>query len=162
MKKAQIKMGETLAVLVIFFFLVVFGLTFYTKMQTLSIKRISEKENSLKAVQVAQRISFMSEFQCSFNNVQKDNCFDLLKVDAFNSAFLSNSDDYLLYYYDWFEYSNISIKKIYPDEGEIYLIYENVPNKYKKELSTKVPISLYDPREDRYYLGMMDVIFYAD
>ena len=159
LKKSQIKMGETIAILVIFFFLLVFGFSFYVRMQKQSFKRLEQKQLDLKAVQIAQKASFFPELQCSFKNVMQDNCFDLLKMEAFNSTM--GNEDIKADYYDDFEYSDIRATKIYPPPIKTYPLYENSLAGSSINLSTRVPISLYNATSKQYYFGMLEVFTYS-
>ncbi|MEM4263654.1 MAG: hypothetical protein QW666_02040, partial [Candidatus Woesearchaeota archaeon] len=103
MDKAQIKMFETIGVLVIFFFLLVAAASFYFQIQKSSLQRELDKQVQLRAMQVVQRALHMPELDCSFVNVQKDNCFDLLKMSALSSHLGTNpQEDYLVDYYSIF------------------------------------------------------------
>ena len=78
-RKAQIQMGESVAILFIFFILVVFGFVFYMNVMRGSAKVQMEENIQLKAIGIAQKASFLPELQCSEENVRVENCIDLLK-----------------------------------------------------------------------------------
>lgn len=60
-RKAQLKMFETIAVLVVFFFLIVFGVSFYFVMQRSSYNKQVERNMQITAIDIAQKISDIPE-----------------------------------------------------------------------------------------------------
>ncbi|MFC1723967.1 hypothetical protein ACFL0V_07565, partial [Nanoarchaeota archaeon] len=79
-RKAQIKMGETIAILFIFFILLVVGAVFYMNIARSSMKKDIQESYDLKAIELAQVISFLPEVQCTESNVVRASCFDLYKI----------------------------------------------------------------------------------
>ena len=81
----QMKMFETVAVLIVFFFLIAFGLMFYGMIKSKTMQ--SEKEDRLQsnAIELAQKVSFLSELDCSQTSIKKENCFDRYKIKAFSN-----------------------------------------------------------------------------
>jgi len=73
--KAQIKMFETIGVLVIFFFLLVAGVAFWFNVQQRGLQKQLARMDDLQSIQVVQRALFMPELDRSFVSVQKENCF---------------------------------------------------------------------------------------
>ena len=140
MKRAQIQIGETIAVLFVFFILIVIGFIFYVKVIKGNIEVEQEELSQLKSVGIAQRVMFMPEIQCSDYNIISDNCVDVFKLNIAQSAIKENE----LYYYDLLEFSNITITQIYPDEAK-WGIYSRKTEDARSKFVTNVPISLYDP-----------------
>ncbi len=152
--KGQIKMFETIAVLVVFFILLMFGLTFYSKIQKITLNRELEEIAVLKAIDTSEQISFLPELQCV--GVQDIDCIDILKIDA--AEFII--DENRLDYFDTFGFSNVFIIEVYPDTGEEWEIY-NLPKKEDKgKLATQFPVSLHDPIEDTYSFGVLTIEIY--
>ena len=81
-RKSQIHMLETIAVLAVFFILVILGFVFYTKMYKSGVEEEKEETIELSAVKIAQRAATLPELQCSENDVVRDNCVDRLKLYA--------------------------------------------------------------------------------
>jgi hypothetical protein len=158
--RAQIKMAETIAILVIFFFLVVFGFAFYVRIQGSSFIRQNDENSDLKSIQIAQKASFLPELQCSFKNVQKDNCFDLLKVDSFSVMLNKTEGDVYQHYYDVFGMSEIRIAKLYPADKEYVLYRPNLTGLEAYKMH-RVPVSLYDATAKMYYFGLLTVKYYG-
>lgn len=162
MKKAQIKMFETMAVLVIFFFLLVGGAAFYFQVQKSSLQREIEKQEQLQSFQVVQKALFLPELDCSFVSIQKDNCFDKLKV-AVLSGLLSENEDMLVDYFVFFGFSEIRIYQVYPvNESFSHTLYSNTPDSYTSVIKTQSPVLLFDAVENRYDFGVVEVDVYAE
>lgn len=155
MKKAQIHMMETIAVLFIFFIMVFIGIIFYTNIMASKVTQKQEQFQELSTVQVAQIASSLSEFSCTKPDIVSSNCIDLLKLKYAKDII----DDNIGEYFDLFGYANITVKKIYP-EGETYELYT-----YKGNLTSKsptfFPISLYEPINETASFGLMTVEVYS-
>ncbi len=156
-KKAQLQMGETIAILIIFFIFVAVGLVFYTKMMESGIDVKREENIQLEAVKVAQRASFLPELQCSEENIRKDNCVDLLKLDVAGRLI---KDNMLNIYYDTFGLSRITIKEVFPGDKE-WILYNATPEKWLDKKSTFIPIALSNYTARNYYFGVMEVEVYV-
>ena len=143
-KKAQIQIFETIAVLVVFFILLGIGFIFYTKVIKSNIESDTAEISQSKSVSIAQRVMFLPEIQCSEDNVPKEDCIDTLKLDSAISVI--NKPENSLYYYDLFEFSDISIKEIYPSSGVAIQLYSKITTDYKNKFQTNAPVTLYDPK----------------
>jgi hypothetical protein len=82
-KKAQVKMTETVFILLIFFILLGLGLIFYGNVQKTLIGKGIKEGFEKKAVLISQKATFMPEVQCSFKNNIIDSCYDLYKLQGF-------------------------------------------------------------------------------
>lgn len=163
-KKSQMKMMETISVLIIFLILLVFIMIFYIGMSKSTSGKTEDERSSLKAIEISQYASYMPEFQCSSKNIIKENCYDILKMNAFidfttnyyNGSLVLNTT-----YYDLFKYSKIFVYEIYPDDRN-WTVYEKFPPKGvigSKE--SHIPISLYDATTDEYTFGILNVKIYS-
>jgi len=164
MRRAQIKMFETMAVLVIFFFLLVGGAAFYFQIQKSSVQRDVEKQQQLLAFQVVQKSLFLPDLDCSFVSIQKDNCFDKLKVKQL-SVLLNDpeNEDFLIDYFNVFGFADIKITQIYPvNESFSYTLYKNIPVDYSSIIKTQSPVLLFDVINKRYDFGIIEVDVYAE
>src|SRR3989344_8148462 len=103
--RAQIKMTESFAVLVIFFILLAIGLIFYGSVQRTLVGQQKEETIDKKAVELAQVIANAKEFQCSFDSIIDENCFDLYKIQAFST--MVGDQSVFLYYRRLFGSSTI-------------------------------------------------------
>jgi len=161
-KKAQIKMFETIAVLLIFFVLIGFGLIFYGKIQSQGVQENQDENFELKAIQTAQLVSFLPELQCTSPTsitIVDDNCFDLLKIKALSEIIKNNPKLKNEYYYDIFGSSKISVEQIYPSEMN-WDIYDKPPSNKKSMSSIKIPISLYNASSNENNFGVLNIDVY--
>jgi len=154
-KQAQIQIFETIAVLVVFFILLGIGFIFYTKVIKSNIESDTAEISQSKSVSIAQRVMFLPEIQCSDDYCPKEDCIDTLKLDSAISVI--DKPENSLYYYDLFEFSDISIKEIYPSSGVAILLYSKATNDYKNKFQTNVPVTLCDPRTHTNKFGMITI-----
>ena len=146
-------MAETIAVLFVFFILIIVGFIFYGKVIMGNLESQKDEFSQLHSVTVAQKAMFLPELQCSEDIVEEiTGCFDVLKIEASQDLITKNSR----YYYDLFEYGNVSIKQIYPDENE-WPIYSRKLESFESRFITNIPISLYNPVTRRYGFGILTV-----
>ena len=158
-RKAQIQIGETVAVLFVFFILVIIGIIFYVKIIRGNIESEIQEASQLSSIGIAQRVMFLPELQCSNDNVIKENCIDILKLNNAENLMSGNE----VYYYDLFEFSNIIVSEIKPDgtSGEPSNIYLRTLDKFKNKFVTNVPISLYNPTTKRNSFGLLTIETYS-
>lgn len=150
--KSQIQIGETIAVLFVFFILIIIGFIFYVKVIKSNIELEKEELSQLKSVGIAQRVMFLPEVQCSADNIIIDNCVDIMKLDPAQSLMKQNE----IYYYDLLEYSNVSIVQIYPNEAR-WNLYSRKTSDFKSKFVTNVPVSIYDPAARKHGFGIMTI-----
>ena len=151
-------MGESIAVLIIFFIIVVIGFVFYMNVLNASSEIEKEENLQLKAIEIAQMASFLPELQCSQDNVRRENCIDLLKLEAAEGLIRKNNI-YHMYYNDIFESSNISIEQKFPTNKR-WILYENIPENYTNKISTFIPISIFDEKNEQYNFAILSVKVY--
>jgi hypothetical protein len=154
-RKAQLKMGENIAIMFIFILLVVFGMVFFFKIQTAGMKIKQDENLQLAAVQIAQRVSFLPELRCSSENVVVPDCYDSLKMKFINTSIKEDEG----YYYEIFGFSTIWVEEIFP-KTDSWLVYNNTGGKKEMPSTFQVPISIYDPLTSSlgsYYFGILHV-----
>ncbi len=150
-RKGQISMFETITVLFIFMVLIALSMIFYFKAQRNDVKKMIRESNRLESVNIAERASFLPELRCSFSNIAVINCIDLLKAEKFNSL----ASDEPEIYYDLFRFSNITLKQVYPEEGEWELYYRASNYTYKSE--TWIPVSIFNASSSSFNFGILIV-----
>ncbi len=160
MKKAQIKMFETIGVLVIFFFLLVTGAVFYFKMQESAFQKELAKQAQLRSLKAAQRAVFLPELDCSLVSVQRENCFDRIKLSALQKL-IEGEQHVHDEYFKTFGYANISVRQVFPASDFGMTIYYYPPDEYRRALQSRLPVLLYDPVSRDYAFGIMEVTTYA-
>ena len=146
---------ETIAVLFIFFILVVMGFVFYAKILKGNLGQQKEESVQLNAIEISQRASSLPELQCSEDNIVSDNCIDLLKLEAASGIMQQNAE----YYYDRLLFSRITVKEIYPNNHE-WILYNRPLGKFSNNITTNIPILLFDRIENKNSFGIMAVELY--
>jgi len=149
MRKAQFKMFETIAILVVFFFILILGLTFYASVEKKKIETTSSEFKQLKEVEIAQLISYMPELECP-TSLETENCIDLYKVLVIKDIFSSKKS----YYYDLLGYSTITVY----DLDKEYLIYDNP--KQGSFSRMYIPVSLYNATKKIKQFGILNITIY--
>ncbi len=152
-------MGETMGILIIFFFLVIFGFSFYTNIQKWTFEQQKRVNLELNIIKLYQRAKFMSEFQCSFKDISVDNCYDMYKLQAFEQL-IDKEDGVKDYYINMFGTSQINIVEIYPGNAKYY-IYNNSIGSYTYKEVVGIPISIYNATSKRYALGLLNITVYS-
>ncbi len=151
-RKSQVQIGETIAVLFVFFILIVISFIFYVKVIKGNLESEKTELSQLSSVGIAQRVMFLPEIQCSEDNVIIDNCIDVMKLKPAKDSINQNE----IYYYDLLEFSNVSLSQVYP-AGETFTLYSRKIEDYKSKFTTNVPISLYDPVTRKYGFGVLTI-----
>ena len=167
-RKGQIKMMETIAVLLVFLILLSFVVVFYANMSTSSQGSDQADKANLQAIQIAQLISYMPEFQCSSRNIIIENCFDILKMQAFmNYTTTTDGGQNALdtSYFDLFAYSHIVVQGIYPDDDSEWTVYSRQPSATRYNNQTVfIPVSLFNataPGDSRYMFGLLNITVHS-
>ncbi len=111
-RKAQIRMSETIAILFIFFVLVLFGLIFYFKFQQVSLKEKQQELLAARAMDATLRTIFLPEVQCSNAEAEpEDNCLDVLKLRHAGEIIQVHASEY---YFQLFSFADITVYQLYP------------------------------------------------
>ena len=149
-------MFETVAVLIVFFFLLGIGLTFYAQSQRGELAKLKASQFELTAVQTASRAMAMPELDCSYASVRTPNCFDKRKLTAFGQ--LTRDLDTLLAYAGVFGQANISVREVYPGTAA-WLLFSNLPppNQTGSSELVQLPIALLDPEGEVRAFGILEV-----
>ena len=145
-------MMETIAVLFILFILVVMGFVFYAKILKGNLELQKEESVQQNAIEVAQRAASLPELQCSEDNIVSDNCIDLLKLKSASEIMQQND----VYYYDRLLFSKITVNEIYPDDNE-WTLYSRPLEDFSNKITTSIPISLFNPIQNKNAFGIMTV-----
>jgi hypothetical protein len=157
-KKAQMKMMENIAIMIIFFLLVALGLIFYSKLGGHSAQQNIEKFAQQNAVKLAQVVSSLPEVRCSEENVPVSDCYDLLRLDMASQNTFPNNNRY---YFETLGYSKISVEQIYPPIPLPIEVYDNVPtNRNYNYIPIFIPITLYNATINQFHFGVLEVGLY--
>lgn len=154
-------MFETIAVLVVFFFLIVFGVSFYFVMQRSSYNKQVERNMQITAIDIAQKISDIPELDCVLSGIKIDNCIDWYKL--VNLAEMLKDPAYANNYVPIFGFSEITLKMVYPERiGNMsFTIYKKVPDRWQGAYKNLIPMLVYEPVLNFYSLGTMEATVYV-
>ena len=168
-KKAQLQIQETILVIFIFIILIMFGLIFFYKAQSLSIANdFREFENERQTIDFIT-LGDLPEFSCTANGI-KESCIDVTKIYSFMS--LSSSKEHAAYYFTKFGYKNITIYQVYPEKNPercsgnkisdcgVWEIYNRAPRTKGTKIIRDSPVSIYFPEKDEYAVGILVVEAY--
>lgn len=156
-------MGEIVAILVVFFIIVLIGFVVYFSVLRGEIEQRTEEARDIGSVRVVQAVLAMPELQCSDNNVVKEKCVDLLKLNASAECIIGCSKiikDNAASYFDLFGFSEIKIKQVYPTASE-WTIYDNKLTDSSSKLMTEVPILINNPLERKNTFGVLSIGTYT-
>lgn len=121
-KKGQIHISETIAVLFIFFILVVFGILFYYKYQQSAIMEERQQLLADRAIKTTLKVISLPELLCTKGNAEPlENCIDMMKLRELNETFYNHLTDY---YFSVFSYAKIKVVQLYPLPGESWVLYD--------------------------------------
>ncbi|MBS3159006.1 hypothetical protein J4206_06995 [Candidatus Woesearchaeota archaeon] len=147
-RKAQMKMMENVAVMIIFFMLLSLDIEKYVQQQ---------------AVKLAKVVAALPEVRCSEENVPVQDCFDLLRVEE--TALKTKDLNTQRYYFEILGYSRVAIEEKYPGNG-IIEVYDNQPNLAQaasiEEITFNyipiyIPITLFNATTNQYSFGVLEV-----
>lgn len=161
MKKAQLHISETIAVLFIFFILVVFGLIFYFKYQQVAFKDRQEEFLAARAMDITLKALFLPELMCSRGEAEpEDNCIDVHKARHANKTFGNEN-----YYFHLFSYANLTLVQLYPRENpKVYYLYDKPKPAITKREPTYFVVTFRDETaaaEPQYGFGYLKVEVYS-
>lgn len=162
-KKGQMKMTETIAVIFIFFILVMFGILFFYRYQKISFEEKQEELLSLRAMDTTLKTLFMPEIICTKGDAEaEENCLDMMKVRYSGNVFKKNE----LIYFDIFSYSTITLHEIYPNSTKDPIkIYDKPKINFKGKEKTFFIVAMKDEsiREEKtaYGYGYLEVTAYS-
>lgn len=160
-RKAQIRMTETIAVLFIFFVLLLFGILFYFQYQKGAIKEKQQELLAARAIDTTVTSLFMPELMCTKGSAEaEDNCFDLQKVKAAQTLIEKNKIEY---YFSLLGFAKITVTDI--TNQQEYVIYHQEPGEYVAREPTYFVIALKDDTVNRnkpvYNYGYLTVEVYS-
>ena len=151
-------MGETIAIMFVFFILLIVAAVFYMNLQRTTVQREIAEAYELRAVELAQTIAFLPEAQCTESNVVKASCFDIYKLIGLSKVTATPLG--LDLYSREFGTTTIKLIRMYPFGGE-WTLYDNPKANFTSAPVTHIPISLYNTTSDKYYFGVLEVTTYS-
>lgn len=158
-KKSQIEMGETVAVLIIFFIMLVLAFTYFIFIKAGESTDLLQEKEAKQSIKVTQEATFLSELACTHEGVVQNDCVDLRKLNAFQEVRAEAG----LLYFDKLGYSKVKVFKTYPDDEKDWLVYETLDPKRSATRVTQIPISILSITNDgfeQYMFGYLEVTYY--
>lgn len=149
-------MIETISILIVFFMLVVFGLIFYSKVMKGSYAVKMEEKAQLDAIKLAEKASSLPELQYSQENIAGEG-IDIYKLRAASVEMMSPENR--IHYYDFLGFSTITIEEIYP-EAKSYPLYDRYIDDFTDNITTNIPMTIYDPKTKTNAFAVMVVSMY--
>lgn len=111
LKKSQMKMLESIFVLIIFFFMLIFGIIFYTNYKIQNSKDRDYESSEIRLIEISNRLQNLPEIQCTIDGVYVEfDCIDLHKFESF----VDYSKDNVGYYSKLLYNSFINVTQTYP------------------------------------------------
>lgn len=159
--RAQLKMFETVGVLVVFFFLLVTAGAFYFGVQKQSLAEEQVEAANTLGLQTALRVLYLPELDCSFLGTIKENCIDTLKLESFSD--LLEGEDVREDYFAGLGFSLVRVRQAWPCPDELCegkVLYNNTINASVAP-ATLTPVLLFDPWRDEYAFGVIEVVVYV-
>ncbi|NQU98092.1 hypothetical protein HQ533_01380 [Candidatus Woesearchaeota archaeon] len=164
-KKAQIQMGESIAIIVILLILMIFSFVFYSKFKETDIQEKKSLFEELDVVKLSQIAYALPELQCSFAEVADYGCIDILKfkylaqiiTDSFSGEGESGRKEYF-YYRQLFGTSKISLQNVM--DNSILELYSTNRTWISKSV-VYMPVVIYNPISDTNSFGVLVVEKYA-
>ena len=146
-------MTETVAVLIVFFILLLFGLLFYTRFQRSALDEQRAEFASERTITISLTALLLPELRCSKgDNVAVRDCIDLYKLDIAKQKMQEERD----YYFDLFGFARVSVQEYYPGNDK-WVLYENVNPDATGTVRTPIPVALYDPVKKSYRFGVLNI-----
>lgn len=158
-KKSQLKMFETIGVLIVFFILLAIGMSVYFFLQKASYSKDLEHTRQLEALGLVQKMLYLPELDCNFLQTTQDNCIEKLKLESLRNL-MQRDATAKRDYYPTFGMSAIKIVPVYPAGNETNL-YQNVPQKYKRSFKTHTPIILKDSVKETNTFAYIEITSYV-
>ncbi len=159
-KRSQLKMTETLFIMIIFFFLLIFGMVVYVKFNTAHLEKEARKLKQLKAIEILQNIQYLPELQCTDAASLKFDCLDYYKLISFSDVVKANRG----YYDKLFLDSDAEVKVIYGSNlsrTTIRLYKSELQTKKKRATVFRMPIVVFDPVVSQYSFAYLNITVYS-
>mgnify|MGYP006865052624 CR=1 FL=1 len=141
-------MQESIFVVFIFFIILMIGMIVFYQLEARSINNIRSESEENAFYHMISYVPSMPELQCSRLGIQEE-CIDLTKAYAFENL---QSD----YYQEVFGSKKIILEV---DEEEI-LLYDWNPENFNGIRKINSPVSVFDSRENKYVIGVLEVNMY--
>jgi hypothetical protein len=162
-KKAQLQIMENAFILLVLFIILVIAFVFVMGMMRKNDEKKLDELRQLDMLKKSQVLSFLPELQCSDNNNLNPDCYDIFKINAFETKLKTKEG--LFFYKEILGNTKISItqynpspevKKTFPEQT----IYDNPLEKDNGYNEIQFPILLKDPAKKANYFGSVRLVVY--
>jgi hypothetical protein len=158
---AQIKMFETIGVLIVFLILLAFGLIFYNAIQEGSVKDQLREQREGQALTIIEKSLLLPEIDCSTVLFTDLYCIDILKLESFIEVLEEGNIAVQAEYFTVFKNSEVLVKEVWPNTGaNPIIIYSNIPDEFVSKNSFTTPILLKNPLQKEDVFGILEVNTY--
>lgn len=151
MKKGQLQIQETSLVIFIVIIIMLVGLGFFWQYQAAAIGNINNQYQEDKFFGLISYLPSMPELRYTRGGIFEEESIDFLKAKSFSQV--SDSG----YYKSLFGFKKITLDV----SGEELVLYDRRLPTSNEARKINSPISIYDPRDGRYYVGLLEVEMYA-
>jgi hypothetical protein len=161
--KSQIKLFESIMVLVVFVFLIAIGLRFYTTTQANSLKNIAAEISTLDSLKTTIVLANMPDIACTFEGDSDLSCIDLYKVRAW-ATLMEEGTSFVDKYISLVGLSDIIVERLYPDPYNWTIYNSSFQNSGYTILGStyiSVPTTIFDPVNRKNQLGIIHVRTYV-
>jgi len=153
-QKGQIRLFESIAVLLVLVFLFVFGIQYYAGVQKNAYERMSDQFNRLDSIKAANQIMSSPFLVCSTRNIRSGLCLDKYKLQAVSDP------DADIPWPSGVALMNIRVEQTYPSLDS-WQITNYQPAQNVSSFATQFPVVIYDPFTFTNTFGFIEIRTYA-
>jgi hypothetical protein len=151
--KGQMQIAEIVIVMIIFFFILGFGILFYSRFATDDTRREVDEINRLNLAETAKLISTLPELHCSLRGDVDMTCVDLYRAQILAEKMSSDADR--LHYSNLFPGYKVELECVYPTPC-LYLVFDYT-TVGTDTVPFVMPIVIYNATESRYVYGLLHI-----
>ena len=156
--KAQIKMFETIGILIVFFILISIALSLYFFLQKTSYTKDLENQRQQNTLMLIQKMLYLPELDCNFLQTTQDHCIERLKAQSLKTLIQTNPTAQQEYY-QTFGLSTITITTLYPVHEKI-ILYDRTPTNPTRIFKTQNPIIMHDALSQTNSFAVIEITTY--
>ena len=149
--RGQMQLGEIIIIMIIFFFILGFGLVFFTQFVANQAHKERSTVNDLNLAETAKTIASLPELHCSQGGDESLYCIDLYKAQAFARTLADDP----LHYANTFTGYRVEVRCIYPVCTEIpsFVLLDYTTPTAESDRPFVLPVLLYNPVAHQYAYG---------
>ena len=158
--KAQVQLAETIAVVVVFSILLIFGLYWMGTSQTEQVSQQRVELENLEMLEMTKAIMSLPEIQCSIAGRPDTSCVDLVRVQTLKKEIDDNQTIKELYQDRYrtntrgsYAAEVIDVTTETPTRYELFNFTENTPTASRQQQA--IPVVLRDPVTQRTNFSML-------